>query len=443
MKILKESSKNLKYEFTVEISSEEIEKKVEESLKKYGEKAKIPGFRPGKAPLSILKQRYDASARQDAIEDSIKSSMKKVMEEKSLRAAVQPKVDIASFEPGKNLTYTMEVEAMPEVKLKDLKKIDFTQLEVKISDKDIEEQATQALEAQNKTVAVEKERKAKKGDVVVIDAIAFSGKEAAEDQNIENFHVTLGAGHLEEFEKALEGLKVGDTVDINFTMPKEFPNKEHAGKKFTFKSTFKELREPLKIELTDEVAKEFNFEDLKALKEEIKKQLEESLKNPVFVYAKRQILDALAKQYDFALPETLVEEEFKVMWHEAEHELEHKKEKPSEKELEKMKKEYRELAERRVRLGLVLATMGQENKISVPNDKVRDAMIQTARSYRGQEKEVFEYLSKNKEALAQIRSSILEDEVINFIIEKGNGKKKEVTIEQLKKEIEKLNAEDK
>lgn len=438
MKIVKQSTQKLKHTYTVEIPSKEIESKVEASLLKYGEKAKIPGFRPGKIPLNILKQRYEASAREDALNAVVKTSMNQIMKDNNLRPASQPKIDLSEYKAGGDLTYDLAVEVLPDVEVKDFKKLSLTKLNVKITEKDVDEHLQKLLEAQNRTAPVSKARKSKEGDTVVFDALAFEGETAAEDQNIQDFHMKLGSNQLESFEKALTGKQVGDQVDVEFEMPKAFPKKEYAGKKFIFKTTLKELREPLKIELSDDLAKEFKFDDLKSLKEEGEKQLTAAMKEPTFLLAKRQILDSFASDYNFELPESLVEEEFKIIWHEAEHEMEHAEKKPSDKEIEKMKKEYQSIAERRVRLGLVLAAIGQEKNISVPKEKLSRAVIEAARQHRGQEQEAFEYYSKTPEALARIRAPLLEDEVITHIIENANTKEKEVSIDQLKKEIEKL-----
>ena len=446
MKVLEESANKLKHEFKIEVPSKDIEARVEQSLMEYGKTAKIAGFRPGKIPLKVLKQRYETAARKDALNDVVKDSMTSILTKKSLHPATNPEVDISSYKTGEDLTFTLKVEVLPEIKLQDHSKISLQKLKVKLNEKDVEEHLVKLLEGQNRTSLVEKARKSKKGDTVVIDALAFDGKIETPQQNLTDLHLVLGMGRLEIFEDKLTGLLPGNTIDIDFTLPEDFPDKNFAGKTLTYKTTVKELREPLKIVLTDEIAQEFKFKDLSELKEEAKGQLEKATEEPTFLHTKRQILDELDTLYKFELPEGLVTEEFKLIWEDAKHEIEHEAEhhgakKPSQKEMDQLEKKYRLLAERRVRLGLVLSTIGKENQIAVPKEKMTQAIIQAARQHKGQEKEAFDYYLKNAEAQARLRAPLLEDEVISFIIEHAKVKEKETTLQQFKKEIEKLSEE--
>ncbi len=446
MRVLAESSKDLRHEFKIEIPAQEIESQVEQSLLEYGKTAKIPGFRSGKIPLKVLRQRFDASARKDAINAAVRDSMSSILQEKSLHPATNPKVDVADYTSGQDLTYTMEVEVLPVFKVKELSGLKVTKLNVKLSDKDIDEHLMKLLEAQNRTTKVEKARKSKTGDTVVIDAVASHPDFDASEQGFEKFSLELGKGHLEPFERGLTGKSEGDVVDIEFTLPENFPNKPFAGKTLHYKTTLKELREPLKPALTEEIAKEFGFKDLAELRAEAKKQLEDSIERPSFLHSKRQVLDGLADQYSFALPQTLLDQEFNLIWEEAEEEIKHEVEhdgkvKPSDKELASLKKKYKDLAERRVRLGLVLSEIAKENNVTVPKEKIAQAVMQAARQHKGYEKEAFEYYFKNPEANARLRAPLLEDEVMHFILGKVKLSDKEVNIEQFKKELDKLSDE--
>lgn len=443
MRVLAESSKDLRHEFKVEIPTQEIEAQVEKSLLEYGKTAKVPGFRSGKIPISVLKQRFDEGARKDVIDKAVKNSVLTILKDKSLRPATNPKVDALEYAAGKDLTYTLEIDVLPEFKVKDASGLKVNKLVVKLTDKDIDEHLLKLLAAQNRTSKVEKARKSKVGDTVVIDAIASHPDFDASEQGFEAFHIQLGKSHLEPFEQALTGKQVDDTVDIEFTLPENFPNKPFAGKTLSYKTTIKELREPLKPELSEEIAKEFGFKDLEELRAEAKKQLEQSIEQPTFLYSKRQVLDGLASQYDFKLPQSLLDQEFNVIWQDAmaeiDHEVEHDgKAKPSEKELEKLKKQYHELAERRVRLGLVLSEIAKENKVSVPKEKIAQAVMQAAKQHPGHEKEALEFYFKDPDANAQIRAPLLENEVISFLMGQAKVTEKEVTIDQFKKELEKL-----
>lgn len=446
MKVLAESSKDLRHEFKIEIAAQEIESQVELSLLEYGKDAKIPGFRPGKIPLHILRQRYDDSARKDAINNAVKKSMTSVLKDKSLRPATSPKIDVAEYSKGQDLTYTLEVEVLPEIALQDSSSLKITKLVVKLTDKDIDEHLMKLIDNQKRTTKVESDRKSKKGDTVVLDATASHPDFDASEQGFEGFALLLGSNHLETFDAALIGKKAGDVVDIDFTLPDDFPNKPFAGKTLSYKTTIKELREPLKAEITEEIAKEFGFETLQALRDEAREQLQQSTERPTFLYSKRQVLDGLAGQYSFKLPEGLLASEFKVIWEEAEEELKHEiahegKAEPTEKEMTALKKKYEALSERRVRLGLVLSEIAKANSISVPKEKIAKAVMEAARQHKGYEKEAFEYYFKNPEANAQLRAPLLEDEVLFHLLTTVKVTEKEVNLDEFKKELDKLSDE--
>lgn len=446
MKVIAESAKDLKHEYKIQIPAQEIETHVEKSLLEYGKKVKIPGFRTGKIPMNILRQRYDDSARKDAINEAIKETVAALIKEKGLTPASKPQVNMDNYDKGSDIDITLQVEVLPEIKLEDPSKLKITKLSVTVGDKDVDEHLLKLIENQKHTTEVKSARKSKVGDTVVIDAVASHSDFDASEQGFEGFHLEIGAGRLENFETGLTGKSVGDVVDIEFTLPENFPNKPFAGKTIQYKTTLKELREPMKAELTEVAAKELGFESLEKLREEAKKQLQESIEHPVFLYSKRQILDGLAGQYSFKIPESLMKQEFDLIWDEAEHEIEHEvesgeREKPSEKEIAKLKQKYQELAERRVRLGLVLSEFAKENKITVPKEKVAQAIIQAARQHKGYEKEAFDYYMKNPEAHAQIRAPLLEDEVMHFLLDKITVKDKNVSVEEFKKELEKLSEE--
>ncbi len=446
MKVLAESSKDLKHEYKIEIPSQEIEKQVDQSLLEYGKQAKIPGFRPGKIPMNILRQKYDDSARKDAINHAVSQSVDSLIKDKSLHPATKPRIEIKEYNKGQDLTCTVEVEVLPEFKLLDPAKLKITKLNVDVTDKDVDEHLLKLIEHQKHTTPVTAARKSKKGDTVVIDAVASHPDFDASEQGFEGFHLELGINRLESFETALTGKQAGDVVDIEFSLPENFPNKPFAGKTLMYKTTIKELREPMTAQLTEEVAKELGFESLSQLREEAKKQLQESIVHPTFLYSKRQILDGLAGQYDFKVPQSLHDQEFNLIWEEAEAEIKEQvktkeREKPSDKEMASLKKKYQDLAERRVRLGLVLSEFAKENKITVPKEKIAQAVMQAARQHKGYEKEAFDYYLKNPEAHAQLRAPLLEDEVMNFLIGKITVKDKSVNLDEFRKELQKLTDE--
>lgn len=446
----------LKREFNVVVPVQEVSGKVDQILQQIGKKVKIDGFRPGKVPLPVLKKNYFGKAYEDAIEGFANGATKKIIDEHKLQPAITPKFDIQSVKPEEDLAFAIKLEVLPEIgdaKFEGLKLERFTP-EV---EKEILEEALQKLtEAQPPLKPIEKDRKVKKGDYLIVD-IETDNLKTKKKEKAEKLLVKVDNNDMGGFELKLVGAEKGQTLPIEHTFPADHPIKEFAGKAIPFSITIHEIQEADPKGLNDEWAKNRGFESLDKMKEAISQRLAEDATFMSYQRVKRHILDALAEKHKFEVPPTMVEMEFDVIWHQLLHELgvecghhEHDNhnhevqyktvEEASGLKEDDLKKQYLDIAERRVRLGLLLAEIGRKNEVNVAREDLMRAVMTKARQFPGQEKEVFDYYTKNERAMASLRAPLYEDKVVEFILSKADVKEikkptKEI-IEVCTKELE-------
>lgn len=461
MEITKSSSKGLKHSFTVTVKAETIEMQVKNRILEVGKTAKIPGFRPGKAPLQVLQQRYEVTARPEVVRKVIDDTYRKVLTDKKLRPAARPEIVVDSYSENADLVCSFEVEVLPIIEDIDLAKVIKAERPVAEVDDKLMEETLKRIASNNKTTApLKKERAAKKGDTVIID---FEGR--TEDGPIsggsgKGIALELGSGYfIPGFEEQLEGAKKDEHKTVNVSFPQDYNAKDLAGKKATFEVTVHEIQETVLPEINEEYAKSLGFETLDALKEIVKNQLQQDNDRLSFTVVKRKILDLL-DSVKVELPESLVINEVHQLdpehnHHDCDHgsseeqaeeeaaadEKEDKKKSKAKKDKSDSKeaKELRELAERRVRLGLILADIGNKNEVHVTQKEMQQAMLEQARRYPGQEQQVLEYLQKNEGAQQAIRAPIFEDKVIALAIEKGKVTDKKVSRDELEKAAQEAN----
>ncbi len=444
MQVTEVSSEGLKRDFKVVIEAKEINEKVENRLREISARVKVPGFRPGKAPIKLLKQRYGPSVMGEVLERAVTDSSAQAINERGLRPAVQPKIEIDSFEDGKDLEYSMAVELLPEFEPMDFSKIELERVKIAVP----EEEVTSALErlaaSRKESKPLETPRPAQSGDVVVLDFKGTVHGEALPGMAGEDHHLELGSNtFIAGFEDQLIGAGVGEQRTVNVTFPEGYGNEKLSGQPAVFECTIKEIRESVPAELDDELAKSMGAESLDDLKEKVKERLAQDYDGLSRMRMKREILDQLAEAHDFEVPESMVDLEFDAIWRQVEHDREHGRVDPDDegKDEEEMKAEYREIAERRVRLGLLLSEVGRLNQIEVAQDEVNRALFQEAQRHPGQEQQVLEFYRSNPEALAQLRAPLFEDKVIDFIIDLAKVSEREVSPDQLREEEEKAAAE--
>ena len=351
---------------------------------------------------------------------------------------MQPKIEVKSFDDGKDLTYTMEVEVLPDFKIKDFKGCSLTKMVAEPDKKSIDDALKRLAENNQTTKPVEGKRGAKDGDTVVID---FHGRTA--DDNVEHegmhahgHHLLLGSGSfIPGFEDQLKGKKAGDNVEVKVAFPENYGAQELAGRDAIFDVEVKELREPGEAKVDDEFAKSLGMDDLEALKKAIGEQLGKEYDMHSRIVMKKQLMDYLDDNHKFDVPPGMLEMEHKNIMDQLD--LERQRNPEAKKELSKKEEqEYKDIADRRVRLGLILSEIGNENNIQVSEPELQQAVITEAQRYPGQEKDVFDYYSKNRQALESLRAPLFEDKVVNFIFELAEVKEKEVLPEELVAAVE-------
>lgn len=439
MQVTETATEGLRREFKIVIPANDFDQEVKRRLEEIGRSVKLPGFRPGKVPMPVLKQRYGKSIMGEVLERKVSDSSSQVMNDRGIRPAGQPKIEIVSFDDGKDLEYTMAIEQIPEIKPMEFSGLELERLKVEVPDSEIAETLERLSQRQRQTKAVEAVRPAATGDVLVVDFVgSIDGKEFA-GGTAKDFHIELGAdGLIPGFADQLVGVKVGEHRDVNVTFPDDYPGKEVAGKAAVFSVDVKELREREPAAVDDALAKSVGLDNLEALRADVRRQIESDYAGVSRSRLKRQLLDKLADGHDFKVPDGLLDAEFEGIWQQVESDKAAGRLDPDDegKTDEQLKAEYRAIAERRVKLGLLLSEVGRINNIQIANEELSRAVMNEARRYPGQEREVVEHFQKSPQALAQLRAPIYEDKVIDFIVELAKVTERSVTPAELSAEME-------
>lgn len=434
MQIKETAKKGLKREYTVTVPAKDVEAQTEAKLKEVGQTAKIAGFRPGHIPVNMLKQRYGKSVMGEVLEKSVHDATHKVIDEKKLRPALQPEIKITSFEEGKDLEFTMSVELFPEVPEIDLKKIEIEKPTFDIAEKDVDE-AVERLAERNKVRKPKADSaKAAKGDVVRIDFKGLKDGVAFDGGTAENFSLELGSGQfIPGFEDQLIGAKKGDDVKVDVTFPKEYHAQDLAGKPVVFEVKVHEVLTSEAAKVNDEFAKEIGFDSLKALKGSIKEHLAKDYEQYARNRMKKDLFDKLEDVCTFEVPEGMVESEFKQIWAKLKQAQEQGDPSVAGRDDQELEKEYRGIAERRVRLGVFLAELGRKQKVQVSQQELMGAVVEQARQFPGQEHQVVEFYQKNPAHIEELRGPLFEDKVVDNIFNEVKTKEKKISLEELVK----------
>lgn len=433
--VLKEEG--LTKEIEVVVPASAIKQKVEVELVAYGKRAKVDGFRPGKIPMPVLKKQYGQMILGNVLDKLVQETASDALKQKEIRPAMQPKIELKdgeNFSEDSDLTYTMKVEILPTFAVMDLSKVEVEKPIAKVEDKVIQETLENIAKNNRTFIKVEENRGAKLGDVCVVD---FHGKTkdgvelpgmSGHDMNVE-----LGSGQLiPGFEDQLIGKKAGDHVDVDVTFPEDYGVKELAGKPTIFHVDIKELRTPEDTKIDDELAKKLRFENVDTLKDAVLKEISKDYDQLSRLRLKRALLDVLDENHSFDLPPTMVEMEFDAIVRQ----MEREKQQAGEEISQADKDELKPIAERRVRLGLVLAEIGRTNNVEVSQEELYKAIYAEARKYPGQEQQVLEFYSKNPQVIESFRAPIYEDKVVDFILTKATVSEKQVSIDDLTAEEE-------
>mgnify|MGYP000146596179 CR=1 FL=1 len=442
MQITETLNEGLKREYQITITGDDLETRVTEKLEEARPEIQMKGFRKGKVPLALLKKQFGPRLMGEAMQEAVDGAMQGHLDETGDRPAAQPEIRMVNedWKEGDDVVVAMAYEKLPEIPDVDYKDIKLEKLTVAPSEEDVDE-ALKNLAESVQNFDTKKGGKAADGDQVVIDFVGKVDGEPFEGGAAEDYPLVIGSNSfIPGFEEQLKGVKKGEEKAVEVTFPEEYGAEHLAGKDVVFDVTVKEVKKPVPAEVDDELAKKYGAEDLDALKGQIEERLKAEYANASRAVMKRKLLDELDEKVDFELPPTLVEAEARQiahqLWHEENPEVEghdHPEIEPDE--------EHRKLAARRVKLGLLLAELGQKNDIEVTDAEMSQAIMAQARQYPGQERAFFEFIQQNQGAQQQIRAPLFEDKVVDFVFEMIAVEEKEVSKDELKEAVDALEDE--
>ena len=420
MQVTETNSDGLKHEFKIVIPAGDIAERIDKRLTEIGRQTRLPGFRPGKAPMSVLKTRFLPHVRGEVVQDVVNQAADETLKDRNLRPALQPKVEITAFDDGKDLEYTLAVEALPEIEPMDFTTIALERWKPEIPDSEVDEALKRLAQRQRKDEPVE--RAPEKGDLVVID---FKGEVDGKEfpgGAATGYRLELGSGgFIPGFEDQLVGAKAGEERSVAVTFPADYGAADLAGKPATFAVIVKEVRAFQDQPVDDTLATAMGMENLAELRQMVREQSEREYAGLARQRLKRQLLDQLAGHHDFPVPPGMVDGEFDTIWKQYEFQRDRAKESGvtdynDGKSEDEVRAEFRKMAERRVRLGLLLSEVAKRHNISVTQDEINQALVAEARRFPGQERKVVEYYRNEPGAIEGLRAPILENKVVDHIL---------------------------
>ncbi len=439
MQVTQTLADGLKREYRISIPANDIEDKLNHRLKEIGQTVVIPGFRPGKAPMGLLKKRFGEAVRGEILEATIRDATQSAFTDEGVRPALQPKVDVVKFKDGEDLEYTVALELLPEIEPMDFARLE---LERMVADPN-EESMTQALQRlagqRTEFKAIEDGRAAAEGDQVKIDYVGSIDGETFEGGAAEDFVLQLGADRfIPGFEEQLVGVAPGGEKTVEVSFPNDYPAENLKGKAASFAVTVKEVLAPAPVEIDDAFAASLGMDDLETLKGVVKERMEREYGQISRARLKRTLLDTLSDSHSFELPPGMVEHEFEDIWSQVMNAKEQDRLDEDDKELSEdmLRERYRTLAERRVRLGLLLSEVGSANNIQVSQEDLNRAMMEQVQRFPGEESRIFEFFQSNPDAVQELRAPIFEEKVVDFIIEMAKVTDRSVDFEELTAEPE-------
>ena len=420
MKVTVDSKKGLKTNLKVFVDKKTIEEKIAVRLNELSKTANMKGFRPGKVPVGVLKRQFGKAVYGEVLEKILKETSTKALEEKKIKVAGQPKLELKSYGEGKDLNYTLEVNELPSIKLKSLDTIRFTHYEIKVTEDDTKKRIDDIAKNQNNFKEKGENEIAQNGD-----SIAFDYNATIENKNFEggegkNTQIVLGKDlFIKGFDKQLLGVKKNQKKEVIVILPENYPKKEFANKKASFKCTILSVKKPEAVKVDDQFAKNLGAKDLSDLKELISKQIQNQYKMNLDSLSKEKILNQIEKLHEIELPDNLVQQELALISQGL------KKE-----DVEKNKKESEKIAKKRIKLGLILNELGENNNLKVDEQELRNEIQKQIQSMPGQQKQVLEYYKNNPSATVSLRGSIYEEKIINLIKEKSKQTKKIISVKE-------------
>jgi trigger factor len=434
MQVTETLSEGLKRGYTVVVPAADIESRRTEKLVSLGKTLQLPGFRPGKVPLPLVRQRYGTAISAEVLDQSVNEATRQILADRGLRPAMQPRIDLVDpaadiGDGARDLEFKMEVEILPEIAIPDFDSIELTRLRAEVAPEAVD-RALDAIAHRNRDfVPIEEDRGAEPGEMLTVDYVgridgtAFPGG-TGNDVNIE----VGGSGFIPGFTEQIAGMKAGETRVIEVTFPTEYGNSELAGKAASFEVTAKALQRQVVPLIDDELGKKIGFGDLEEMREAITNQIRREYDQLSRLRIKRQLLDVLAERANFPAPQGMVEAEFDQIWKRVEADRKEGRldEEDRDKDEETLKADYRAIADRRVRLGLLLAEIGRHNNVTVTPDEMTRVLRAEAMRYPGQEAKVMEFFRKNPQAAETLRGPLFEDKVVDHVL--GRVKATEQTV---------------
>ncbi|MCH2377513.1 MAG: trigger factor [Pelagibacterales bacterium] len=420
MKVTVDSKKGLKTNLKVFVEKKTIEEKMGVRLTELSKTVNLKGFRPGKVPADVLKRQFGKAVYGEVLDQILKETSTKAIEEKKIKVAGQPKLDLKSYGEGKDLNYTLEIDELPSIKLKSIENIKFIDYEIKVTEKEIEKRIDDIAKNQNNFKDKNENETAKNGDLVAFDYDATIENKSFEGGQGKNTQIVLGKDlFIKGFDKQLLGVKKNQVKEVTATLPENYPKKEFVNKKANFKCKILNVKKPETVKVDDQFAKNLGAKDLKDLKQLTNKQIENQYKMSLEELSKEKILNQLEKMHDVQLPDNLVQQELTII-------SQHLKK----EDKEKNKKESEKIAKKRIKLGLILNELGEQNNLKVDEQELRNEIQKQVHSMPGQQKQVLEYYQKNPSATTSLRGSIYEEKIINLIKQKSKQIKKTISIKE-------------
>ncbi len=442
MKATQKKHDGLSYEYKVEIPAKDLDQKVDAKLKGYAGQVNMPGFRKGKVPLQLMKQKHGKAVLGEVIEEAVQEATQKVLDDNKIRPALQPKIEIdKDYAEGKDLVYSLAIESLPDFEIMDMKGLKLERPVADVADKEIDDALEKIAANRKGSTPITGKRASKKGDILNMD---FHGRLASDPppedgdghdhrrpgMHAHNHMLELGSNSfIPGFEDQLIGKKAEDKVEVKVSFPEDYHAKDLAGEDAIFDVVIHEIREPSETKIDEEFAKSLGLEDLDALRKAVREQMEAEYAQQSRLKLKKSILDIMDEKHSFEVPKGMIDMEHEQIMRQIDAE---KQQTGSTEELSKEEKdELAEIAVRRVKLGLILADIGRTNNIQVSDAELQQTVIREAQKYPGQEKMVFDYYSKNRNALESLRAPLFEEKTIDFIIERADVTDKKVSIEEL------------
>lgn len=444
MKVTETKSKGLNREYQAVIPAADFEKEIDAKLDTLAKTTKLPGFRPGKAPKAMLKQKYRASVLGEVLDEMLRQAADSIVKDNKLRPAVMPEINLKVFKDGQDIEFDVIVEVLPEIKLGDFSKIELEKLTAEVPAEEVEKAIRYVAESRKENVKIAEDRPTKKGDIAVIDFVGSVDGNEFNGGKGSAYPLELGSGSfIPGFEDQLIGKKAGDKVDVKVTFPKEYHAKDLAGKDAVFAVEIKEIREPKPVVIDDEFAVSLGEKDLDSLRAKVVERIKADYEIASKMKLKRALLDVLDKEYSFDVPQKLTDAEYDgiVKQYEQAKKYNQLDEYEKSKDEKDLLAEYKEIASRRVKLGLLLSEVGMNAKINIAPEDINKAIAAEARKYPGQEKAVFDYYLKNKEAVEALKAPVFEEKIVDYILGQTKLNEKVVSVEELYSFDEKKPAE--